>query len=65
MKEFEYFVMMAWCKPDDLPCAAVIGETKLLYFPYEDERKSFAQKHNADYITIEKRYSYEELPFEG
>lgn len=65
MHEFEYFVMMAWKKPDDLPCAAVIGEKYMKEEPTEESRREFSRKHNADYVTVEKRYSYGELPFEG
>lgn len=64
MHEFEYFVMMAWVKSNGLPCAAFICEKYMMDFPDEDARRDFCQKNKADYVTIEKRYSYEELPFE-
>lgn len=44
MHEFEYFVMMAWVKPNDLPCAAVIGEKYMMDFPEEDARRDFCQR---------------------
>ena len=65
MNEYDYFVAMAWVKPDDLPVAAVVAEKKFLYFPYDEERRNFATEHNADYITVERRYEYGDLPFGG
>lgn len=64
MREFEYFVLMARKKPDDLPCAAVIGEQKYFSFPHPNERVKFLIETGADYLTIEKRFEYIELPFE-
>lgn len=65
MAEKDYYVAMAWKKFDDMPVAAVIGEKRFMYYPYGEERKKFAAENQADYITVERRYEYSALSFEG
>jgi hypothetical protein len=65
MTERDYYVAMAWKKFDDMPVAAVVKEEKFFYYPYDEERKNFAKSADADYITIERRYEYGDLPFGG
>ena len=67
MTERDYYVAMAWKKFNSMPepVATVVAEKKFFYYPYDEERKKFAAENQADYITVERRYEYSALPFDG
>lgn len=62
--EFEWFAVVAW-KYGTHENRLYLGETRFLDFPDDKARQEVAKKYNADYLTIEKRYEYDGLPFEG
>lgn len=72
MSEFEYFVVIPHRRYPVFPSEHIydysksdsLGEIRFTDFPTEKERYEIAKKFDAEYITVEKRYEYDKLPFE-
>lgn len=70
MSEFEYFAVIGWKRTIEHTPGVKrgrwerLGEARFESFPDENDRSNVAKNLKADYITIEKRYEYDKLPFE-
>jgi len=63
--EFECYVATAWKRVDHGLSVETrqIGQKRFPKRPTVYDRFAFNKEYDADYITIEKRYEYAELPF--